>query len=235
MRAAGDREAFNALPAIHLDRLYATATLVLHDRALAEDAVQEALIRAWRDLPALRDPTRVAAWLRRLLIRACYDEARRQRRSVLVRPRCTRSTSPRIRRPRCSNATSWTAPFDGSRVEHRTSIVLRHFLDLTVPDIADAMRVPLGTAKSRLHHAERALRAALEADEQTGCRRPRECLMNDQFNDTLSDWLASRAPASAPDRILDAVAARVDDLDQRPDGPMASVGGGRGRSSCLSD
>jgi RNA polymerase sigma-70 factor (ECF subfamily) len=51
-------------------------------------------------------------------------------------------------------------------VEHRTSIVLRHLLDLAVPDIADAMRVPLGTAKSRIHHAERALRAALEADER---------------------------------------------------------------------
>lgn len=162
---AGDREAFNALAAIHLDRMYATATLVLHDRGLAEDAVQEALIRAWRDLPALRDPTRVGAWLRRLLVRACYDEARRRRRSVSSTSLhaldvAEDPSSTMLERDVLDRA------FRRLTVEHRTSIVLRHFLDLTVPDIADAMRVPLGTAKSRLHHAERALRAALEADER---------------------------------------------------------------------
>lgn len=161
----GDREAFTALGAIHLDRLYATATLVLHDPALAEDAVQEALIRAWRDLAALRDPTRLGPWLRRLLVRACYDEARRHRRAVppvslhaLDFP--ADATSTMVERDLLDRA------FRRLSVEHRTTIVLRHFLDLTVPDIADAMRVPLGTAKSRLHHAERALRAALEADER---------------------------------------------------------------------
>ncbi len=62
----GDRGAFGELAAGALDRLYATATLVLHDPILAEDAVQDALVRAWRSLPNLRDPARFDAWLRRV-------------------------------------------------------------------------------------------------------------------------------------------------------------------------
>jgi RNA polymerase sigma-70 factor, ECF subfamily len=77
--ASGDSEAFAALASSRVDRLYATAMLMLRDHAGAEDAVQEALVRAWRDLPALRDQDRFDAWLRRLLVRSCYDEARRSR------------------------------------------------------------------------------------------------------------------------------------------------------------
>jgi RNA polymerase sigma-70 factor (ECF subfamily) len=163
---AGDREAFTAFAAMHLDRMYATASLMLHDRDLAEDAVQEALIRAWRDLPALRDPDRAGGWLRRLLVRACYDEARRRRRGA--QPPLIHSLDRAV-----ADAQSATAErdvldraFRRLSVEHRAAIVLRHYLDLTVADVADAMHVPLGTAKSRLHHAERALRGALESDER---------------------------------------------------------------------
>lgn len=160
----GDRDAFTAFAAMHLDRMYATASLMLHDRDLAEDAVQEALIRAWRDLPDLRDPDRAGAWLRRLLVRACYDEARRRRRGM-------QPSSIRLLDEPVADEQSATAErdvldraFRRLSIEHRAAIVLRHYLDMTVPDVADAMRIPVGTAKSRLHHAERALRAALESD-----------------------------------------------------------------------
>jgi RNA polymerase sigma-70 factor (ECF subfamily) len=164
---AGDRDAFTALAATHLDRMYATASLMLHDRDLAEDAVQEALIRAWRDLPGLRDPERIGGWLRRLLVRACYDEARRRRPRPI--PSDIHVLDPALHDPQAATAErdNLDRGFRRLSIEHRAALVLRHYLDLSVPEVADAMRVPLGTAKSRLHHAERALRAALEAEERT--------------------------------------------------------------------
>src|SRR6058998_2253724 len=75
----GDREAFGMLVIATSDRLYAIATRILRDVDLAEDALQGSLITAWRELPRLRDPDRFEAWIRRLLVHACYAEARRRR------------------------------------------------------------------------------------------------------------------------------------------------------------
>jgi hypothetical protein len=77
---AGDTTSFEALVRRHIDRLYGAARLMLRDVDLAEDAVQHALVRAWRDLPSLRDPNRFEGWLQKLLVRACYDQARQRRR-----------------------------------------------------------------------------------------------------------------------------------------------------------
>src|SRR5918999_1335975 len=74
----GDHEAFTSIVAMTVDRMYATAFLILHDRVRAEDAVQDAFLRAWRDLPRLRDADRFESWLRRILVNACYDLVRRQ-------------------------------------------------------------------------------------------------------------------------------------------------------------
>ena len=76
---AGDHDAFSELARISIGRLYATARLILRDDGRAEDATQEALVAAWRDLSALRDPDRFDAWLHRLIVRACYRESRRGR------------------------------------------------------------------------------------------------------------------------------------------------------------
>lgn len=73
----GDQAAFERLAAASIDRLYAIAMRVLRDSAAAEDATQECLVRAWRDVRALRDPGRWDAWLYRLLLNACRDEQRR--------------------------------------------------------------------------------------------------------------------------------------------------------------
>ena len=163
----GDHDAFTALASASADRLFAVATLILRDRSAAEDAVQEALVRAWRDLPKLRDPDRFGAWLHRLLQNACTDEARargRHRAEIELLP---------AHEPAERDATSSVAERDALNrafrrlsIDHRSALVLRHYLGYSVPDIARAMSVPLGTGKSRLHHAERALRAALEADSR---------------------------------------------------------------------
>ncbi|MEO8252171.1 MAG: RNA polymerase sigma factor [Chloroflexota bacterium] len=162
---SGDREAFSALAASVIDRLYATAVLILRDHSLADDATQETIVRVWRDLPSLRDPDRFEAWLRRLLVNACRDEGRRQRQR---RPEMTLLS---IHEPSVGDSSVALADRDalerGFRRlthDHRTAVVLHHYLGLSLPEVADATGVPLGTAKSRVHHATLALRAALEAD-----------------------------------------------------------------------
>ena len=161
----GDREAFTDLAAASLGRLDAIARLILRDPDLAKDAVQNGLVRAWRDLPTLRDPDRFDAWIRRLVVRACLDEARGQRRNQIA------TTLIDVGAQVVADASSVIADqdqieraFRRLRPEDRAIIVLRHFLDLPMVDIADAMRIPLGTAKARLHRAMDQLRASLEAD-----------------------------------------------------------------------
>ena len=79
----GDHEAFDALASAAYHRLYAIARRILRDGYAAEDAVQDALVRAWRDLWGLRDPGAFDAWLHRLLVRSCADHQRRSRRTRL--------------------------------------------------------------------------------------------------------------------------------------------------------
>jgi len=164
MAQAGNPSAFEDLVSRRIDRLYATASLILHDRTLGEDAVQEALVRAWRSLPGLRDPERFDAWLRRLLLHACIDLARSTRRHrgeaslpavVVDRGDLESALAERDAVERA---------FATLTHHHRAAFVLRHYLGHTVAEVADALGIPLGTAKSRLHYAERAMAAAMEAD-----------------------------------------------------------------------
>ena len=161
----GDREAFSALAASVVDRLYATAMLILGDHSMADDATQETIVLAWRDLPSLRDPDRFDAWLRRLLVNACRDEGRRHRRR---RPEITLLP---IHEPVIGDSSAGLADRDALergfrrlKPDHRAVIVLHYYLDLSLVEVASATGAPLGTVKSRIHHATRALRAALEAD-----------------------------------------------------------------------
>lgn len=162
---SGDREAFGALASRALPRLVGTAGLVLGGRDAAEDAAQEALVRAWRDLPSLKDPDRFDAWLYRVLIRACQDQRRREARG---------SDNPTHRdRPAHSVPDHAGAVVDRDAIEaglrrltddQRTVIVLRYYLQLSHPEIAHAAQIPVGTVKSRINRALNALQAALAAE-----------------------------------------------------------------------
>lgn len=161
---AGDRDAYDVLMTSVVDQLYRIARLVLRDYDSAEDAVQEALVRSWRDLPALRDPDRFEAWLNRILLRAIADESRRRQRFglsmtvVRLEPASPDSTGAFADRDEIARV------FDHLSIEHRTIVVLHHYLGMTVDEAATTIGVPVGTAKSRLHYATEALRAALAAN-----------------------------------------------------------------------
>ena len=166
----GDREAFGQLAAGEVDRLNAIARLVLRDPGLAEDAVQEALVRCWRELPKLRDPERFDAWLYRILIRAAADEYGRRRRfqgsvqAVQQEPAVADGSGDIADREQLAHG------FRRLSIEHRAVVVLHHYAGLPLPEVASALGIPRGTAKSRYHYAMSALRAALEADARVGSR-----------------------------------------------------------------
>ena len=160
----GDREAFGQLAASEIERLLPVARLILRDADLAEDAVQEALVRCWRQLPKLRDVERFDAWLYRILTRAAADEAGRRRRFE-ARVQALPSE------PATGDAAAGLADRDllerGFRrlsVEHRAVVVLHQYVGLPMPEVATALGIPSGTAKSRYHYAMSALRASLEAE-----------------------------------------------------------------------
>ena len=162
----GDRDAFASLVQMTSDRMYAIAARILRDADLAEDALQGALITAWRSLPTLRDPARFEAWLRRLLVHACYAEARR-RRSWTTQIRVLPVDGPVGPDGLLSivDRDALDRAFRRLSIEQRAVFVLHHHLGLSLVEIADSVGIPAGTARSRLHYATRALRAAIEADD----------------------------------------------------------------------
>lgn len=161
----GDRDAFAALVALTSDRMYGVAARILRDDMLAEDALQSAFINVWRQLPTLRDPDRFEAWLRRVLVHACYAEARR-RRAWATNVRVLPVDGPAAPDSMISvlDRDVLDRAFRRLRVEQRAVFVLHHHLGLPLAEIAETLGIPPGTARSRLHHAHRAMRAALEAD-----------------------------------------------------------------------
>src|SRR5262245_9157188 len=165
----GDHDAFAALAAAAISRLDGAARLILHDPDQAKDAVQATLVRAWRDLRTLRDPDRFDAWLHRLLVNSCLNEAR-----WLRRHRFEVELDP-FDEPHTADDATIVADRDeldrGFRrlaPEARAIVVLHHYLDLSLPEIALILGIPVGTAKSRLHRALQQMRASLEADARLG-------------------------------------------------------------------
>jgi RNA polymerase sigma-70 factor (ECF subfamily) len=142
--------------------------LILRDPDAADDAAQETLVRAWRDLPGLRAPDRFDAWLHRVLVRACADHVRRRSRD---RARAVRGEPERS----ASDSSQHLADRDEMEralgrlsVDQRTAVVLRYYLGLSHPEIAEATGQPIGTVKSRLSRALDHLQAALAADARVG-------------------------------------------------------------------
>src|SRR6187399_3492041 len=167
----GDEGAFASLAVAVGDRLHAVAHRILRDIDLAEDATQQALLAIWRDLPQLRDPARFEAWSYRLLVRACYAEGRKSRRWApnirllsVDEPMAVDGTSAVVDRDQLERA------FRRLSINHRTVVVLHHYLDLPLDRVADIVGAPLGTVGSRLHYATRQLRSALKADAEPMAR-----------------------------------------------------------------
>ena len=162
----GDHDAFAALAAANVDRMYGLARLILRDVDRAEDATQETLVRMWRELPRLRDPDRFRPWLRRLLVNACHDEGRRIRRRAEVvmlaeyGPAIGDGSAEVVDRDRLDRG------FRRLPLEQRVVLVLNHLEGLTHAEIAATLDLPLGTVKSRLRYAMDGMRAALEADDR---------------------------------------------------------------------
>ena len=161
----GDREAFTVLVHQVSDTLYAVAQRILRDPELAEDALQNALVLAWRRLPKLRDPERFEAWIHRILINACYDESRRARpwvASVRVVPADGPSTPDGT--GVIDDRDELERAFRRLSVEQRAVFVLHHYLGLPLVEVAELLGIPAGTARSRLHYAVAELRDALLGD-----------------------------------------------------------------------
>jgi RNA polymerase sigma-70 factor (ECF subfamily) len=161
----GDHDAFAELVDGALRRLDAAARLILRDPDLAQDAVQESLIRAWRDLPGLRDPARFDAWLHRLTVNACLDLVRRRRRrplEVQLSPIDSLNVpdqySAFAERERLNEALRRLDP------GHRAVVALHYLLGMPLPEVAVAMSIPYGTAKSRLHYALTAMRMGAQVE-----------------------------------------------------------------------
>jgi RNA polymerase sigma-70 factor (ECF subfamily) len=160
-----DREAYSDLIRLRGDRLYALAQRILRDVDRAEDALQNALVIAWRDLPGLRDPDRFDAWLHRLVVRSCLAEAKRERMRITnlhVLPiDLTTATDDFLS---VADRDQLERGFRLLPPEQRALLVLHHFEGRDQVEIAEILGIPSGTVRSRLHHAHRAMRAALDAD-----------------------------------------------------------------------
>jgi RNA polymerase sigma-70 factor (ECF subfamily) len=162
----GDHDAFATLAGDAVARLDAAARLILRDPELARDGVQDGFIRAWRTLPALRDPDRFDAWLRRLVVHSCIDIMRRRRhRAIEVEltpidgPAGVDFASAIADRDLVDEALRHLDP------EWRAVVVLHYLLGMPLPEVSSMLGIPLGTAKSRLHRSLLAMRIAVSADE----------------------------------------------------------------------
>lgn len=172
---AGDHTAFAILAGAAFGRMYGAAKLILRDQHRAEDAVQEALLLAWRHIAAIRAPDAWDVWLYRLTVRVCYRLARPGDRALVALDLQPEREAPSgdftksvVERDRISAALSRLP------LEQRAVIVLHFYLDLTLAQAAVVLDVPAGTAKSRLNRGLAALRVSLGEDPELVASAMRE-------------------------------------------------------------
>jgi RNA polymerase sigma factor (sigma-70 family) len=162
----GDREAFESLVRLESRDAYRLAFSILRNPHDAEDAAQEAFVRAWRELPALRDADRWLPWFRRVTVNSALELNRRRGNGHATIALGELEPMP------LGDETGHVATRDQVQrlvgclsQEDRALLVLRFGLDLELPEVAAALDIPLGTAKSRLHRALARLRTQLEATD----------------------------------------------------------------------
>jgi RNA polymerase sigma-70 factor (ECF subfamily) len=173
---AGDHDAFSELARLSISRLYAIATLILRDVDRAQDAVQDVLVSAWKDMRALRDPDAWDTWLHRLTVRACYKLAQKERRRNLVELRVLPDPEPArpfdlasslVERDRMAQELQ-RLPLD-----QRAVMVLHFYLDLPLSEAAVILAIPIGTAKSRLSRGLEALRESMRDEQRLAATQAR--------------------------------------------------------------
>jgi len=158
---AGDHDAFESIIRAAYDPLFAIAQRILRDRSLAEDAAQDAIVRCWRDLRGLRDVDRFEAWLHRLLVNACRDQARRNRRRMDEYVLSLEPTARGDEFARIVDHDELERAFVGLPAEQRIALVLTHYVGYSATELASILNVPTGTVYSRLHYGAQAMRRAL--------------------------------------------------------------------------
>jgi RNA polymerase sigma-70 factor (ECF subfamily) len=169
----GDREAFAVLVHQVSDSLFAIAFRILRDTSLAEDALQNALVLAWRRVPKLRDPDRFEAWISRILVHACYDEFRRTRSWRTIAVLTTEHPGPPDPTSTIADRDELERAYQTLTVEQRAVFVLHHYVGLPLVEVAEVLGIPAGTARSRLHYAIAKLRTALAASSDAIAREGR--------------------------------------------------------------
>jgi RNA polymerase sigma-70 factor (ECF subfamily) len=167
----GDQGAFMQLVRLHGDHLYAVAYRMLRDQERARDALQDALILAWRDLPALRDVDRFEPWIKRIVINVCIAQAVNERRLTASVHRLPGDQPLGDQLGTIADRDQLDRGFQRLEPKQRALLVLHHYLGYTPTEISQVLGVPAGTVRSRLHHAHRAMRAALDAEARIPATR----------------------------------------------------------------
>ena len=167
----GDLDAYSQLVRAAFPRLYGVANLILRDADRAQDAVQDALVLAWKHVGALRDPDAWDAWLRRLTVRSCYKVARKEKRRTEVEGHVTLDAGSAVTHDSSTDVAErdWVvSKLDAIDIDQRAVIVLHYYLDLPVMDVAEILDIPYGTAASRLHRGLEAMRNSMSVAEERG-------------------------------------------------------------------
>jgi RNA polymerase sigma-70 factor, ECF subfamily len=160
---------FRRLSHEYLDASYRLARAILGDPAAAEDAVHDAFVTAWRKWDTLRDASRFEAWFHRILVNTCRNQLKRSSRIRVTD--ISSASHPAIDDPHIADSPERQAIGQAMRdlgEDHRVVLALRYYRDLTVDDIAALLGIRPGTVKSRLHHAQKKLRVALEQQQRKG-------------------------------------------------------------------
>jgi RNA polymerase sigma-70 factor (ECF subfamily) len=158
----GDRDAFASLVGPVSDSLFALAYRILRDTSAAEDALQNALVSIWQQLPHLRDIDRFEAWAHRILVHACYAEHGRWRKIASNVHVIDINRDPTADSSRgLADRDELERAFAQIPLDQRAVFVLHHYLGLPLVEIAQTLGIPPGTARSRLHNATRSLRVVM--------------------------------------------------------------------------
>jgi RNA polymerase sigma factor (sigma-70 family) len=167
--ADGQAEAFDQLIRPRLDRLYRMALAITRRESDARDAVQEACLLAWRELPRLRNRDRFDSWLSQILVNACRGLLRRRSR-VQVREIEVESVGDAAfstsRHEEVGEIEAIRQAFERLDPAARSLLVLHYVEERPLAEIGRILRAPVGTIKWRMSNARKALDRALEVERR---------------------------------------------------------------------